>query len=60
MTVLNRGAFGRLPVVFSLDLSHNEIYNVTPRAFDGLLQLLSLNMTANKLKDIPNGAFQSN
>lgn len=27
------------------------------RAFDGLLQLLTLNLSANALKTIPNGAF---
>ena len=29
------------------------------RAFEGLLQLLTLNLTSNKLTHIPNGAFQS-
>jgi len=58
LTKLERGAFGRLPVVFELNLAHNLLSNVTSRAFEGLLQLLTLNLTANNLTTIPNGAFQ--
>jgi hypothetical protein len=58
LTKLERGAFGRLPVVFELNLAHNLLNNVTSRAFEGLLQLLALNLTANNLTTIPNGAFQ--
>jgi hypothetical protein len=47
-----------LPVVFELNLAHNLLNNVTNRAFEGLLQLLTLNLTANNLTTIPNGAFQ--
>jgi hypothetical protein len=58
LTKLERGAFGRLPVVFELNLAHNLLDNITSRAFEGLLQLLTLNLTANNLTTIPNGAFQ--
>jgi hypothetical protein len=58
LTKLEQGAFGRLPVVFELNLAHNLLNNVTVRAFEGLLQLLLLNLTANNLTTIPNGAFQ--
>jgi len=58
LTKLERGAFGRLPVVFELNLAHNLLNNVTSRAFEGLLQLLTLNLTGNNLTTIPNGAFQ--
>jgi len=44
--------------VFELNLAHNLLSNVTSRAFEGLLQLLTLNLTANNLTTIPNGAFQ--
>lgn len=57
MTILEKGAFGRLPVVFELNLSGNQIKNVSHRAFDGLLQLLKLDLSYNNLTHIPNGAF---
>lgn len=58
MTKLEKGAFGRLPVVFELNLAHNNINNITSRAFDGLIQILTLNLTNNNITHIPNGALQ--
>ncbi|XP_077292100.1 insulin like growth factor binding protein acid labile subunit convoluted [Arctopsyche grandis] len=57
LTSLNKAAFGRLPIVFDLDLSDNQINNVSIRAFDGLLQLLALSLRNNNIYYIPNGAF---
>lgn len=59
MTELNKGAFGRLPIVFELNLADNQIHNISKRAFEGFLQLLTLNLTNNNISHIPNGAFQS-
>jgi Leucine-rich repeat (LRR) protein len=56
---LPKGAFGRLPIVFELQLSHNNMNNISVRAFEGLLQLLTLNLSYNSIETIPNGAFQS-
>lgn len=44
--------------MFELNLANNRIWNVSSRAFEGLLQLLTLNLTGNDLDHIPNGAFQ--
>lgn len=60
LTTLNRASFGNLPVVFSLNLAYNQVDSISVRAFDGLLQLLVLNLTSNRLTYIPNGAFQGN
>lgn len=46
-----------MPVVFELNLASNNIHNVTVKAFEGLLQLLVLNLKNNNLTRIPNGAF---
>lgn len=58
LTKLDKAAFGRLPIVFELNLANNQIRNISNRAFEGLLQLLTLNFTNNRLSKIPNGAFQ--
>ncbi|KAJ8983100.1 hypothetical protein NQ317_001843 [Molorchus minor] len=58
MTTLDRNAFGKLPVVFELNLANNNLRNINTRAFEGLLQVLVLNLTNNNLTHIPNGAFQ--
>ena len=58
MTSLNKAAFGRLPIVFELNLANNQIRNISQRAFEGLLQLLTLNLTNNEITHIPNGAFR--
>ena len=58
MTELSKAAFGKLPIVFELNLADNQIGNVSERAFEGLLQLLTLNLTNNNLRHIPNGAFR--
>lgn len=58
MTQLGKAAFGRLPIVFELNLANNQIHNINNRAFEGLLQLLTLNLTKNNISYIPNGAFQ--
>lgn len=55
---LGKAAFGSMPVVFDLDVSRNEILNISVKAFDGLLQLINLNLSHNKIETIPNGAFQ--
>lgn len=44
--------------MFELNVADNQIQNVSTRAFEGLLQLLTLNLTNNRLTRIPNGAFQ--
>ena len=41
-TVLPKKAFGRLPVVFNLTLSYNQINNISMGAFEGLLTLVML------------------
>lgn len=46
-------AFGTLPTLFDLNLSHNRIQNIAPYAFNGLLQLLALNLSSNQLKTVP-------
>jgi Leucine-rich repeat (LRR) protein len=38
-------------------LANNNIRNVSARAFDGLLQLIVLNMTNNNISRIPNGGL---
>ncbi|KAJ8958595.1 hypothetical protein NQ318_016316 [Aromia moschata] len=58
LTKLSRNAFGKLPVVFELNLANNNLNNISTRAFEGLLQVLVLNLTNNNLTYIPNGAFQ--
>lgn len=58
MTKLGRNAFGKLPVVFELNLASNNLNSISARAFEGLLQVLVLNLTNNNLTFIPNGAFQ--
>lgn len=58
ITQLNKAAFGRLPIVFELNLANNQIHDISERAFEGLLQLLTLNLTKNDIKHIPNGAFR--
>lgn len=47
-----------LPVVFYLDLSLNNITQIEPHAFDGLLQLQLLNLTENDLNELPSGALK--
>lgn len=58
LTELNKAAFGRLPIVFELNLANNQISNISERAFEGLLQLLTLNLTNNNISHIPNGALR--
>lgn len=58
LTTLDRNAFGKVPVLFELDLSNNAINNVSTRSFEGLLQLIHLKMNNNNISVIPNGAFQ--
>lgn len=57
LSSLSKAAFGKLPVVFELNLANNEISNVHESAFEGLLQLLNLNLSNNIIQHIPNGAF---
>jgi Leucine-rich repeat (LRR) protein len=57
-TKLEKKAFGRLPVVFVLGLSHNQLWNISTQAFEGLLQLINLDLSSNNLTYIPPGAFQ--
>ena len=57
---LNRSAFGRMPVVFTLGLSHNNISTVSDKAFEGLLQLIHLDLSHNDITYIPPGAFHGN
>lgn len=40
-----------------MNLHNNQIANISQKAFDGLLQLLTLNLSSNALKEIPNEAF---
>lgn len=47
-----------MPVVFELNLAHNQIGNLTEKTFDGLLQMLNLNLSHNNLTHVPNGVFQ--
>ncbi|CAH1183023.1 unnamed protein product [Ceutorhynchus assimilis] len=58
LTKLDRNAFGKMPVMFELDLSSNNIRNISARAFEGLLQLIRLKLDRNNLTTVPNGAFQ--
>lgn len=58
LTKVDRNAFGKMPVLFELDISDNNIANVSSRAFEGLLQLIRLKMNNNNITVIPNGAFQ--
>lgn len=88
ITDVPTGAFGKLPVVFELNLHNNQIsniryvhktffnhidnvsysfaesliwcvefFNFSSKAFDGLLQLLKLNMSMNNIRSIPSDAF---
>jgi Leucine-rich repeat (LRR) protein len=46
---IGRAAFGALPIVFHVELQENEITDLRALAFDGLLQLISLNMSHNRI-----------
>ena len=46
-------------MVFNLSLSHNQIHNISLNAFEGLLQLINLDLSENNLTYIPPGAFQT-
>lgn len=59
MTELPKSAFGKLPVVFEVDLHNNQISLINSHAFEGLLQLLTLNLSSNILRSIPTDAFFS-
>src|SRR5207237_1409194 len=52
ISLLDRQAFGHLPIVFHVELQHNYIKELEPLAFDGLLQLLTLDLSHNELVQI--------
>lgn len=58
ITHLPKASFGHLPVIFHINMAHNQIHNVSVRAFEGLLQVLMINMSYNNISFIPNGALQ--
>ena len=43
---------------FQLDLSSNKLVNLTLKAFEGLKELVTLQLSNNSIKNIDNEAFQ--
>lgn len=43
--------------MFEVNLHDNQINNISKKAFDGLLQLLTLNLSKNAIETIPTDAF---
>lgn len=50
---MEKGAFGRMPVVFQLNLADNKLETIANLAFDGLLQLIVLDLKRNNISNIP-------
>ena len=59
ITNLTKNAFGRLPVISYLGLSHNTISNISREAFENLRQLITLDLSFNNLTYVEPGAFVS-
>lgn len=57
---LSRRSFGPtgMPIVFDLNLSHNNISQLADGSFEGLLQLLKLNLSYNQLQEISPETFR--
>ena len=57
LTQLTKDAFGTLPVVSRLEVSGNQIFNVSYAAFENMQQMTTVDLSFNNLSWVPPGAF---
>ena len=54
---INGGAFSKLKLLLTLDISQNSLQSIPTDAFDGLNLLQTLNMSHNSLQSLPDNIF---